>query len=447
MLSTLRMVSCFKKQQTPQNFFKSSASGTNNSCCWCSTQEETYRQPYEAKNKFHLSACKGKMNVILKLLEKKKYSIHHTDKKQRTALHFASYHGRTTVVQFLLLSGCGINVLDDKMMTPLVKAIQSVERDTVSLLLQEHADPNLKDIYGQTALHHAIRNDTPSIVAALLDSGCNMEEPSKEGLTPLMLALQQNKLMAAAFLITSGANVHLFDQHLRTTLMFAVKWDSEHLVRLLLKKGVDLWSVDIFGWNALDYAHAGNRKVVKILESECGKTCTTYPSSTYMNPATEDHKEEKEHSDSKSAPIENPDLDVDSGHTGPQPKMENQVEALHRYKSEEGAKPSVPDPEEVCRQTTDLDLKPLFNAYQRGKAGFCKLLSSLSSLSSIGFGDITTWKEGVFLKELIQFRRQNFDQPTQTFHLFLHLSSLRIYLVLSFPIIILWCLLTNFPSH
>lgn len=42
----------------------------------------------------------------------------------RTALHFASYHGRTTVVQFLLLSGCGINVLDDKMMTPLVKVVQ-----------------------------------------------------------------------------------------------------------------------------------------------------------------------------------------------------------------------------------------------------------------------------------------------------------------------------------
>ena len=43
--------------------------------------------------------------------------------------------------------------------------------------------------------------------------------------------------------------------------MYGVKWDSDHLVILLLNIGVDLWSVVVFGWGVLDYAPAGNRKV------------------------------------------------------------------------------------------------------------------------------------------------------------------------------------------
>lgn len=47
----------------------------------------------------------------------------------------------------------------------------------------------------------------------------------------------------------------------RTTLMYAVKSDSKHIVDLLLKRDIDVFFKDSFGWNAVRYAIMGNRKV------------------------------------------------------------------------------------------------------------------------------------------------------------------------------------------
>ena len=36
--------------------------------------------------------------------------------------------------------------------------------------------------------------------------------------------------------------------------MLAVKYESENVFRLLLQQGVDIFSQDIFGWTAEEYA-------------------------------------------------------------------------------------------------------------------------------------------------------------------------------------------------
>lgn len=43
--------------------------------------------------------------------------------------------------------------------------------------------------------------------------------------------------------------------------MYAVKSDSKHIVDLLLKRDIDVFFKDSFGWNAVRYAIMGNRKV------------------------------------------------------------------------------------------------------------------------------------------------------------------------------------------
>ena len=40
----------------------------------------------------------------------------------------------------------------------------------------------------------------------------------------------------------------------RTALMLAIKHESPEIVRLLLQQGVDIFSQDIFGWTAEEYA-------------------------------------------------------------------------------------------------------------------------------------------------------------------------------------------------
>ncbi|XP_040611184.1 putative ankyrin repeat domain-containing protein 19 isoform X2 [Mesocricetus auratus] len=146
-----------------------------------------------------------------------------------------------------------------------MKAVQSWETKIVSVLLDNEADPNIKDAKGETALHHAVYVDRPDIATYLIESGGNIEETTKDGFTPLLLALRERKLLMAEHLITHGANIYVHDAYKRTTLMYAVKWDSEAIVELLLKKGIDHTSTDAFGWNALQYAKAGKRKVKSII--------------------------------------------------------------------------------------------------------------------------------------------------------------------------------------
>ena len=40
----------------------------------------------------------------------------------------------------------------------------------------------------------------------------------------------------------------------RTALMLAVKYESANVVRLLLQQGTDIFSKDVFGWTAEEYA-------------------------------------------------------------------------------------------------------------------------------------------------------------------------------------------------
>ncbi|EGW13107.1 hypothetical protein I79_016348 [Cricetulus griseus] len=72
-----------------------------------------------------------------------------------------------------------------------------------------------------------------------------------EGRTKVVLRLLSKKKF----------NVKDKDERKRTTLMYAVKWDSEDIAEILLKKGVDHSLKDAFGWDALQYAMAGKRKV------------------------------------------------------------------------------------------------------------------------------------------------------------------------------------------
>nr|XP_042133842.1 ankyrin repeat domain-containing protein 7-like isoform X3 [Peromyscus maniculatus bairdii] len=266
MFSTLRKFFCFKKEpKTPLGFCDGPSSGKGSLCCCDCGTEDRYQQPYDPENKFHEAVCQGRIKVVLKLLSKKKFDINDKDKRGRTALHFACFYGHLHLVYFLLHNECDVNELDDQKSTPLMKAVQSWETKIVSVLLDNEANPNIKDSKGETALHHAVYVDRPDIVTILLKFGGNIEETTKDGFTPLLLALRERKLLMSEHLIAHGANVYACDDFRRTTLMYAVKWDSEDIVEILLKKDVDYSLKDIFGWNALQYATVGKRKVRSII--------------------------------------------------------------------------------------------------------------------------------------------------------------------------------------
>ena len=56
------------------------------------------------------------------------------------------------------------------------------------------------------------------------------------------------------FLVKKEANIHAVDKMKRTALMLAVSYGLANVVGLLLQQGVDIFSQDVFGWTAEDYA-------------------------------------------------------------------------------------------------------------------------------------------------------------------------------------------------
>ena len=55
------------------------------------------------------------------------------------------------------------------------------------------------------------------------------------------------------FLVKKEANIHAVDKMKRTALMLAVKYESANVVRLL-QQDADIFSKDVFGWTAEEYA-------------------------------------------------------------------------------------------------------------------------------------------------------------------------------------------------
>ncbi|XDA79329.1 hypothetical protein R6Z07M_009315 [Ovis aries] len=76
----------------------------------------------------------------------------------------------------------------------------------------------------------------------------------QDDLTPLLLGIHETRGQMVEFLVKKGANIHAVDKKKRTALMLAVKYESANVVRLLLQQGADIFSKDVFGWTAEEYA-------------------------------------------------------------------------------------------------------------------------------------------------------------------------------------------------
>ncbi|ELR62271.1 hypothetical protein M91_20252, partial [Bos mutus] len=63
------------------------------------------------------------------------------------------------------------------------------------------------------------------------------------------------------------ANIHAVDKMKRTALMLAVKYESTNVIRLL-QQGADIFSQDVFGWTAEEYAVISGFKIFCHLISE-----------------------------------------------------------------------------------------------------------------------------------------------------------------------------------
>ncbi|XP_012516364.1 PREDICTED: ankyrin repeat domain-containing protein 30A-like [Propithecus coquereli] len=203
---------------------------------------------------FHIAVFLGDVAKVQWFLAHRRKLLNETDKKGRTALHWACISSHPKTVNFLVDRKFGHNIFDRLRRAAFVKAIKRQREKCVTLLLEHDAEITLKDAHGNTPLHYAACNGDLIIAAKLLSHGANIEVKNEDKNTPFLCALKRKQLKMAKFLIMENADIHAVDRSKRTALMLAVCCQSSKMVSVLLKQNIDVFAQNTLGWTAEDYA-------------------------------------------------------------------------------------------------------------------------------------------------------------------------------------------------
>ncbi|AFY93482.1 ankyrin repeat domain-containing protein [Chamaesiphon minutus] len=138
--------------------------------------------------------------------------------KGQTALMFAAYYGRDSVIETLIDAGANLDLTSDAIsdeegrlgvgMTALMHAVNSIiaNRDrTIQLLIDRGANIDLQGEYGKTAL--MFNNNYRPALKVLIRAGANLDLKDSEGNTALMLATLAGYGKAIELLKAAGASL------------------------------------------------------------------------------------------------------------------------------------------------------------------------------------------------------------------------------------------------
>ncbi|MGA9047086.1 ankyrin repeat domain-containing protein [Sulfuricurvum sp.] len=106
-----------------------------------------------------------------------------------TTLHTAAAKGNIDAIHRLSGEGNDMNAINEEGITPLIRAVNLNQKQSVIALLEDGADSNAADTTaGNTPLHHAILQGSTQLIRILLERNAQLSIPNKEGKTPLDLA-------------------------------------------------------------------------------------------------------------------------------------------------------------------------------------------------------------------------------------------------------------------
>ena len=242
--------------------------------------------------------------AVIKLLLENGAEIDSKDSEHgRTPLSYAAENGHTAVIKLLLENGAEIDSKDSKYgRTPLSYAAEDWEEVVVKILLENGADLALQDNNGRTPLSYAAKYGQVTVVRLLLGNSAEIDsKDSEHDRTPLSYAAEHGRAAVIKLLLDNNAEIDSKDsKYGRTPLSWAagnknmedyrilLQWtpirrrelrpitqveDTEEaedtmeaVVRLLLQKGADLDSKDLYSRTPLSYAAAnGCEAVVELL--------------------------------------------------------------------------------------------------------------------------------------------------------------------------------------
>jgi len=122
-----------------------------------------------------------------------------------TTLHIAASNGNIKAIDRLVAEGNDLNERDNEGMTPLIRAINMNQKESVIVLIKSGADINTPDsIFLNSPLHHAVIQGNSSLVKLLLEKKADSSLRNNEGKSPLDLAVEMgNNAMAQLLKVKS----------------------------------------------------------------------------------------------------------------------------------------------------------------------------------------------------------------------------------------------------
>lgn len=168
-------------------------------------------------------------------------SVNSTDGTGTTALHNAAYFGNLEMLKLLMEKGAGIEVKNNRGMTPLLSACGSPfsATDVLDCLIAAGANLKAADNDGRTALIFSIVYQKTDFVKKLLEQDADINQANLYGMTPLALAAGRGNYTIVKLLLDRGARTEKTDRHGLAPLHHAAHSEAGSLgiVKLLLKGG------------------------------------------------------------------------------------------------------------------------------------------------------------------------------------------------------------------
>lgn len=188
-------------------------------------------------NLLHRAAIGGDVQAARSLLARHPDSINDQGILGWTPLHLAAQSGQTEVAE-LLLNHANLDLQDALGNTPLHWAAYFGHGKVVELLLRHKAKVELKDTIGNRPLDFAVQENFLPIAEMLVTNGANLNEAGKwYGQFPLHIAVRNGNVEGVRLLLRHGANVNSVEINSATPLDFAIMGDSPEIVQLLLTNG------------------------------------------------------------------------------------------------------------------------------------------------------------------------------------------------------------------
>lgn len=177
------------------------------------------------------------------------------------------------VVKEMLANGASVNVIDKFGLSPLWNAVKAKSLENVALLAEAGADINLPDNWGDTPLIFCARFGYLEMLELLLKFGAEINKTSMlQEATPLMAACvwgedaDEKNIKIVKTLIENGADLEHRNYRGQTALYQVIETPNPHRLKILVKAGADINSVNGCGWTPLMFSCALGNAPEKRLE-------------------------------------------------------------------------------------------------------------------------------------------------------------------------------------